>query len=253
MVKEAQEVKDLDELLPYVENPLKTTILVIAHKYKKIDRRKALAKSVEKHGVLFESARIYDNKIPEWIVNQINIAGYKISPKAAMILSENLGNNLSKIRNEMNKLFINVEKGTTINEDMIERNIGISKDYNIFELTNALGKIDVEKANKIANYFADNVKLHPLTLTLSMVFNYFLKLMLYHQTKDRSKNNVASVLSVHPFFVPEYTQAAQKYPLGKLVRIMSEIRNYDLRLKGINNNNTSEGELLKELIFKILH
>jgi len=212
-----------------------------------------LAKAVAKTGVLFESSKIYDNKIPEWITTQISDAGYQISPRASMILSENLGNNLVKIRNEINKLFINIEKGATISEDLIERNIGISKDYNIFELTSALGKRDIIKANRIINYFADNSKLHPLTIALSMIYSYFLKLLMFHQIKDRSRNNVASVLSIHPFFVQEYSEASGRYSTENLKNIIGEVRSYDLRLKGINNNTTSEGELLKELTFKILH
>lgn len=253
IVREAQEVRDLDALLPYVEKPLDTTILVLAHKYRKVDKRKSLARAVDKKGVLFESGKIYDNKVPEWIATQLRGLGFTITLKASMMLSENLGNDLSKIRNELSKLVINLEKGTEINEDIIERNIGISKDYNIFELTGAIGRKDVLKANRIAIYFAANPKIHPFILTLVMLYNYFIKLMIYHQLNDKSKNNVAATLSINPFFVKEYSDAASRYSYAKLTRIIGYIREYDLRMKGMGNDNTDDGELLKELVFKILH
>jgi DNA polymerase-3 subunit delta len=253
IVKEAQEVKDLEGLAPYAESPLDSTILVLAHKYRKVDKRRLLAKTAGKKGVLFESSKIYDNKIPDWIRDQLDKMGYSITLKASMMLSENLGNNLSKIRNELDKLVINLEEGTDINEDVIERNIGISKDYNIFELTGALGRKDILKANRIVNYFIANPKIHPLILTLTMLYNYFVKLMIYHKLTDKSRNNVAATLSINPFFVKEYSNAARNYQISKLIRIIGYIRDYDLRLKGIGNSNTSEGELLKELVFKILH
>jgi DNA polymerase-3 subunit delta len=253
IIKEAQEVKDLEGLVPYIEAPLESTILVLAHKYRKVDKRRMLAKTVDKKGVLFESSKIYDNKIPDWISEQLGTMGYPITLKASMMLSENLGNNLSKIRNELDKLVINLEKGTEVNEDVIERNIGISKDYNIFELTGALGRKDVLRANRIVNYFIANPKIHPFLFTLTMLYNYFLKIMIYHKLSDKSRNNVAATLSINPFFVKEYSAAATKYSFEKLIRIIGYIREYDLRLKGIGNSSTSEGELLKELVFKILH
>jgi len=253
IVKEAQDLGDLEELAPYIEKPLDTTILVLAHKYRKVDKRRSLAKITSRKGVLFESSRIYDYKVPDWIGEQLRKKEYGISPKASMMLSENLGNDLSKIRNELDKLIINLEKGTQIDEDIIERNIGISKDYNIFELTASLGRKDVLKANRIANYFAANPKIHPFILTLVMLYSYFIKLMIYHQLSDKSKNNVAATLSINPFFVKEYSNAANNYSFAKLGRIIGYIRDYDLRMKGMGNDNTGNGELLKELIFKILH
>ncbi len=253
IVKEAQDLGDLEELAPYIEKPLDTTILVLAHKYRKIDQRRSLAKITSRKGVLFESSRIYDYKVPDWIGEQLRKKEFGISPKASMMLSENLGNDLSKIRNELDKLIINLEKGTHIDEDIIERNIGISKDYNIFELTASLGRKDVLKANRIANYFAANPKIHPFILTLVMLYYYFIKLMIYHQLSDKSKNNVAATLSINPFFVKEYSNAAKNYSFAKLERIIGYIRDYDLRMKGMGNDNTDNGELLKELVFKILH
>jgi len=253
IVKEAQELDKIEDLQPYLEKPLKSTILVVAYKYKKIDRRKSFAKIIEKHGVLYESQKIYDNNIPDWITRYLKKAGYSITAKATMLLSEFLGNDLSRIRNELDKLRINVPLATTINEEHIEYYIGISKEFNIFELHNALGRRDVLKSNQIINYFADNPRQHPLVVTISMLYNFFLKLMIYHQLKDRSKNNVASALEVSTFFIKDYEVAARNYSFDKLVSIVGLLRDYDLRSKGVNNQSTDEGELLKELIFKILH
>jgi DNA polymerase-3 subunit delta len=253
IIREAQDMDNLEDLQSYVENPLDTTILVLAHKYKRVDKRKAFIKAVDKKGVLFESRKLYDYKIPDWITEQLISMGYGISIKACMMLTENLGNDLGKIRNEIEKLVINLEKGTQINEEIIERNIGISKDFNVFELTNALGEKDSFKAFRIAKYFAANPKIHPMVVTLTMLYNYFVKLLMYHQIKDKSKNNVASILGINPYFVKDYANAAKKYPGRKLIGIIRKIHQYDLKVKGVNNTTTNEGELLRELIYGILN
>lgn len=253
IVKEAQELEKIEELQPYLEKPLNSTILVIAYKYKKIDRRKSFAKVIEKHGVLFESQKVYDSKIPEWITQYLKKAGYSVTLKATMLLTEFLGNDLSKIRNELEKLRINLPTGTTINEEHIEYYIGISKEFNIFELHNALGKRDIVKSNQIINYFADNSKQHPLVVTITMLYNFFLKLLIYHQLTDKSRNNAASALDVSPYFIKDYEVAARHYSFDKLVQIIEILRDYDLRSKGVNNQSVNEGELLKEMVYKILH
>jgi len=253
IVKEAQSIQKIEELEPYLANPLESTVLVINYKYKKVDRRKSFFKKIEKKGVLFESKKIYDNQIPAWINNYLQNFGYSITPKASIMLAEYLGSDLSKIVNEIGKLVLNIPGKTEINDDLIERNIGVSKDFNIFELQNAIGSRNISKANRIANYFAANPKENPLVKTITILFGYFSKLLIYHQLKDKSKNNVAATLSVNPFFVKDYQIAARNYSLGKLTSIVSLLREYDLKSKGVNNISTSDGELLKELLFKILH
>jgi DNA polymerase-3 subunit delta len=253
IVREAQDIEKIENLQPYVERPQPSTILVIAYKYKKIDQRKSFAKSVDKAGVLFESARIYEYKVPAWINEQIVEKGYSIKPEACQLLAEYLGNDLGRVSNELEKLLINLPAGSAIDEAIIERNIGISKDYNIFELQNALGVKDVVKANRIINYFAANTKQNPMIVVLTVLFGFFMKLMVYHQLKDKSKNNAASVLSVHPFFVKDYALAAQNYSFRRLRAIIGLLREYDLRLKGMNNGSTEESGLLRELVYKILH
>jgi len=253
IVKEAQEIKNIDELLPYSENPLDSTLLVINYKYKKIDKRKSFFKQVGKKGVLFESKKLYDNQIAGWINSYVRERGYDITPKASAMLTEFLGTDLSKVVNEITKLILNIQEKATINDELVERNIGISKDFNIFELQNAIGSKNILKANQIANYFAANPKENPLVKTTTILFGFFSKIMIYHQLKDKSRNSVASALSINPFFVKDYQVAAKNYSLQKLSRIISLLKEYDLKSKGVDNISTADGELLKELLFKILH
>jgi len=253
IVKEAQEIKNIDELLPYIENPLDSTLLVINYKYKKIDKRKSFYKQVAKKGVLFESKKLYDNQIVGWINNYVKEKGYEITPKACAMLTEFLGSDLSKVVNEISKLILNVPEKAIINDVLVERNIGISKDFNVFELQNAIGTKNILKANQIGNYFAANPKENSIIKTIAMLFGYFTKLMIYHQLQDKSRNNVASALSVSPYFVQGYQVAAKNYNLQKLIKIIALLKEYDLISKGVNNISTTEGELLKELLFKILH
>ena len=185
IVKEAQDIKNIEDLLPYIENPLDSTLLVINYKYKKLDKRKSFFKQIGKKGVLFESKKLYDNKIAGWINNYVKEKGYEITPKACAMLTEFLGSNLSKVVNEISKLIINVPEKSIINDELVERNIGISKDFNIFELQNAIGSKNVLKANQIANYFAANPKDNPLVKTVTILFGYFSKIMIYHQLKDK--------------------------------------------------------------------
>jgi DNA polymerase-3 subunit delta len=253
IVKEAQDVDKLENLQPYVDKPQSSTILVLAHKYKKVDKRKGFAKSVEKAGVLFESSKLYDNQVPAWINEQIRAKGHSIKPEATQLLSEYLGADLSRISNELEKLLINLPEGTPIDGSLIERNIGISKDYNVFELQNALGAKDIKKANRVINYFAANTKQNPTIVVISVLFGFFMKLMFYHQLKDKSRNTAAAALGVNPFFMKDYIQAAENYSLQKSRAVIGLLREYDLRVKGINNGSTDESELLRELVFKILH
>ena len=253
IVKEAQDVQKIEELISYLENPLDSTLLVINYKYKKVDKRKSFFKQIDKKSVLFESKKLYDNQISGWINNYVREKGYDITPKASAMLTEFLGTDLSKVVNEISKLILNVPEKATINDELVERNIGISKDFNIFELQNAIGTRNVLKTNQIANYFAANSKENPLVKTVTILFGYFSKLLIFHQLKDKSRNSVASALSINPFFVKDYQTASRSYSYQKLTRIISYLREYDLKSKGVENISTTDGELLKELLFKILH
>ena len=253
IIKEAQNIKNIEELEVYIDNPLPSTILVICYKYKKLDKRKKFGKNLSKKALLFESKNLYDNQVPDWIVKYLSEKGTQIEEKAAFMLAEFLGTQLSNISNELDKLMLIVKNDKKITAEIVEKNIGISKDYNIFEFQQALGKKDILSSNRIANHFAANPKNHPFVVTLGMLFSYFQKLMTYHSLKDKSKANVASVLKINPFFVKQYSSAARNYSQTKLFNIFSFLKQYDLKSKWVNNSSTKDGDLLKELVYKILH
>jgi len=253
IVKEAQDLDKIEDLAGYVEQPLNSTLLVFCYKYEKIDGRKSFYKTVQKTGVLFESPRLYDDKIPDWIRNYIASKKYSITPKASNLLSEFLGNDLSKIVNEISKLIINIPPGNEITEDYIEKNIGISKDFNVFELQKALGRKDIFKANQIIRHFAANPRENPLVKIIPILYGFFSKVLIYHHLKDKSRLNAASALSVNPYFLPDYQVTAKNYSVPKLVSVISILRAYDGKGKGVDNVSASDGELMKEMVFKILH
>ena len=259
IVKEAQEISDLgkesgDRMLDaYIQNPLPSTVLVFCHKYKTLDGRKGIAKSIDKHAILITTKKLYDNQLPEWVDGYLKERGYKISPAAATLLSESIGNDLNRLANEMNKLLINLKEGSSINEELVEKYVGISKEYNVFELQKALVKKDILKANKIVNYFEANPKSNPLIPIITVLFNFFSKILLVHATDNKSEANLVKLLQVNPYFVKDYTQAASAYPLMKIIRIIKHLREADLKSKGVNNQSTTEGQILKELVFQILH
>jgi len=268
IIKEAQNIKDLvgkekegdkakdKTKLPfetYIENPQKSTILVICYKYKTIDKRTSVAKLIDKNAALFDSKKIYDNKVPDWINNYLKGKEYTVGPKASALLTEYLGTNLSKVSNELDKLMINLPPKSEITVEHIQTNIGISKDYNVFELQTAIGSKEVLKANRIINFFSSNEKEHPMVMTITSLYGYFCKMLTYHFLQDKSKASVASALGVHPFFVGDYEKAAKNFSLGKLKSIFGYLREYDLKSKGVDRGSASEGELLKELVFKIMH
>jgi DNA polymerase-3 subunit delta len=253
MIKEAQNLKKIEALESYVDNPLDSTILVLCYKYKSLDKRKSFTKKVIKNGIVFESKKLYENQVPDWINGYVKQKKHTINPPATMMLSEYLGNDLSKIANEIDKTIINIEAGAEITKDLIEKYVGISKDFNFFELNDAISSRNILKVNKIINYFAKNPKDHPFVLSVGMLFSFFSKVLAYHFTTDKSKNNLASVLKINPFFVKDYQLAAQNFNPKKTVHIIELLREYDLKSKGVNNVSASDGELLKELTFKILH
>ncbi|HCY40987.1 MAG TPA: DNA polymerase III subunit delta [Prolixibacteraceae bacterium] len=253
VVREAQNIKKIEDLESYAKNPLNSTILVINYKYKTIDKRKTFAKLIDQKGVLFEAKKIYDNQLPAWIINYLKIQNYSIAPQAAAMISEYLGADLSKVTNELDKLIISVPAGTQITPDHVERNIGISKEFNVYELQNALGERNLLKANQIINYFGANPSANPIPVTISGLFSYFSKILNYHFLEDKSQNNVASVLQVHPFFVKTYISAAKNYNIKKLVEIISILREFDMKSKGWGNVSASPADLQREMIYRILH
>ncbi len=254
IVKEAQSLKNLDDLIIYLEKPLLSTILVFNYKYKTLDKRTRLFKTLESHGIYFESGRIRDYLIPAWIERYLMLKGIKTDPSASAMLTEYLGTDLHKIVNELDKLIITLPDGKPfITTALIEKNIGISKDYNNFELQKAIGEKNILKANMIVHYFANNPKDNPITLSIASLFGFFSKLLTFHYLTDKSKNNVAAALKVNPFFVKEYENSATKYNVSKTMEIISLLRIYDLKSKGFGDPGTDPGDLLKELVYRVLH
>ena len=275
IVKEAQNLKELNksaggddegspsskndansasqQFLNYIAHPQPSTILVFCFKYKSIDKRSAIAKALQKNAVFLETKKLYDNQVPDWINEYVKEKKYTIGPKATFLLAEFLGNDLSKISNEIDKLLISLPPGKEITPELIQDNIGISKDYNVFELQDALAKRDVLKANRIINHFASNEKDNPAPLVLISLFGYFSKILKYHFLQDKSKFAAAQALGVNPFFVDGYAKAALNYNSSKLKQIFGFLKECDLKSKGVDNSGVPYGELLKELVFKILH
>ncbi len=254
IVKEAQDlIRTIDKLETYAENPMATTVLVFCYKYKTLDKRKKLTKLLAKIGVVFESKKLYDNQVGDWIKRVLAGKKYEIEPKANAMLVEFLGTDLSKINNELEKLQIILPVGSTITPKHIEENIGFSKDFNVFELRKALGERNQLKAYTIAENFAQNPKDNPMVVTTSLVFGFFIQLLKYHGLKDKNPKNVAVVIGINPFFMKEYDVALKNYPMKKVSQIVGALRDIDVKSKGVGANALSHSDLLKEMLYKIFN
>ena len=254
IVKEAQDLaRTIDQLSDYVKNPMPSTILVLCYKHKKLDKRKAIYKAISKTGYVLESNKLYENQVPDWIFQVLKSRKYKIENKAVLMLVEFLGTDLGKIWNELEKLMIVLSEGSTITAKDIEENIGVSKDYNIFELRKAIGNGDILKANKIVNYFGMNQKTHHITMTIAALNSFYTQLLVFHSLKDKSKNNVARMLKVNPFFAEDYIKAGKRIPMRKVSQNIGYLREADVKSKGVGAANLPAIDILKELVFKIMH
>ncbi len=252
IVKEAQDLaKNIDKLETYAQNPQPTTVLVFAYKYKTLDKRKKVTKTLEKHGLVYESKKMYENQVGQWINRVLQGRGYSIEPKANALLVAFLGNDLSRIANELNKLEIILPKGSTITPNHIEENIGFSKDFNVFEFRKAIGEGNKAKAHQIATYFAQNQKENPMVVVNAQVFSFFSALLQYHGLKDKSPGNVAKVLKVNPYFVNDYIEASKRYPMRKVSGIVAALRDIDVKSKGVGAANLNDAELYKEMLLSI--
>jgi len=262
IVKEAQDLKwgkddtagnkEAEFVQHYFERPLESTILVLGYKYANFDKRKKLYKAITKSGVIFQSDPVREYNLAQWIEGLVKEKGYKIAPQAAALMAEYLGADLSKIANEVEKLMLNISKETTIDTTHVQKNIGISKEYNVFELQKAIVQRNVFKCNQIINYFADNPKANPMVMVLASLNSYFTKVLKYHYLPN--KHDAAKELGVSPYFVKDYEAAARSFDFNKTVYLISLFRSYDLKSKGVESTgNTTDGELLKELIFKMIH
>ena len=253
IVKEAQDLtRTIDKLSAYIENPQPTTVLVLCYKYKKLDKRKPLYKALQKKGVFYEGKRLYENQVSSWIQKTLHEKGYTIHPKAAHMLVEFLGTDLSKINNELEKLGLILPEASAITPEIIEENIGISKDYNNFELRKAVGQRDILKAQRIAQYFVQNPKDNPLVVTIGTLFSFFSQLLQYHGLPSKDKSTVAKTLRINPYFVEEYATAARNYPMKKVSRVIALLREADMKGKGVDASTFATADILKELLVRVM-
>jgi len=252
IVREAQDLKNVEKLEAYVNNPQPSTILVLCFKHKKVDGRKKVFKIIKSKYEFYQTGNIYENNVVKWINSTLRKAGYAIQPKASKMLIEYLGNNLSNIDKELEKLKQILPVSTTILPEQIEEHVGISKDYNIFELSNAIGAKDELKALRIAKYFAQNQKNHPLILSLNSIYTLFNKILIYHSLKDKSQNKASKALGVHPFFVKDYVMAARNYSMKNASRAIELVRTADANGKGINMTASQNADLLKNLLVSLM-
>ena len=253
LVKEAQDLsRTFDSIIEYVKNPLKTTILIINYKHKSIDKRKVVYKEINKVGKIFESKKLYDNQVQNWINEKINIAGFSIDQKSTVLINEHLGNSLSKISNEIDKLLEIKKNDKIIKSDDVEKYIGISKEFNNFELRRALGEKNFDKAFQITQYFSENPNSNPLVVSISIIFDFFNKLLIYHSNSNSNDKKMAALLGINPFFLSEYHIASRNYSLKSVVGVISVIRDYDMYSKGVKVKKANP-YLLKESITRIIN
>ena len=248
IVKEAQHlIRTIEHLNEYAKNPQPTTVLVLCYKYKKLDKRKALHKAITENGIVFESKKLYDNQVGPWITAFAKSKGLDIDFKGAEMIAEFLGNDLGKIAKEFEKMLPMLDGQTKISPSFIEKHVGISKDYNNFELKKAIGEKNIKKVGRIMNYFSQNPKENPFVVTIATLQSFFVQLLRYHGLKDKSQKNVASVLRINPYFVREFEVAAKNYPMKQVSKIIGHLRTLDLKGKGVGGQNMTQADLLKEL------
>lgn len=252
LVKEAQDIHDWSPLESYLDKPVPSTVLVFCYRHKKMDKRTHLFQLIKKVGEVFDYSHIYDNQLPQWITDYVESAGYTIQPSCVMLLAESLGNNLTVVANELSKVFAVLGDQETVTAAVVERVVGISREYNVYELQSAIGRRDVVRCNRIVNYMAANPKNNPIQKILPALYSYVVKLMIYIQLPD--KQEAAEAMGIHPFFVRDYSSVAGNFTLGKLATCIGYLNEADLRSKGLRNTGTvGDGELLKELVFKMIH
>ncbi|MEO8765200.1 MAG: DNA polymerase III subunit delta [Ginsengibacter sp.] len=253
LLKEAQQMRDIDKLESYIEKPLASTLLVVSYKGKTIDGRSRISKLIKKHGEVFLSKKIYDNQLPSWTNGYIQSQGYQITPRALLLFVDHIGNDLNRISNEVEKLSINLSEVKNITEDDIEKYIGVSKEYNIFELQHAISKKDLSKAIRIIQYFEANPKAAPIQLVLPSLYNYFIKILVIYQMNDKSEKALRPVFYNNPFLVQQAMDMLLNYSFTDAEQAIMLLHAYNLKSIGINNYGTTGGSLMKELVYKIIN
>jgi DNA polymerase-3 subunit delta len=252
LLKEAQQMRDIEKLEAYFENPLPSTVFVISYKDKKLDARKKMAKLIKDKGELVTIKKMYERELPSWTTELLRTKGLTISPKGLALLGEHIGNDLSRIENEIDKLTVNLGKRTAITEDDIEKYIGVSKDYNVFELQSALAQKDLSKSLRIIQYFDENPKAGPIQMVLPALYNYFSKVYMVFGAGTRDEKTLATTLGVNPYFVKDYLKTAQLFDYNGVEKVLLLLHQYNLRSVGVGAVNTSDASLMKEMVVKIL-
>ena len=252
LLKEAQQMRDIEKLEGYIEKPLASTVLVVSYKGKTLDGRSRISKLVKKHGEVFLSKKIYDNQLPSWTTSYLQSKGYQITPRALLLFVDHIGNDLNRISNEIEKLSINLAAEKNITEDDIERYIGVSKEYNIFELQHAISKKDLSKAIRIIQYFEANPKAAPVQLVLPSLYNYFTKILAIYQMSDKSERALRPIFYNNPFLVQQAIDMLLNYSFAEAEQTIMLLHDYNLKSLGIRNFGTPGGSLMKELVYKII-
>jgi DNA polymerase-3 subunit delta len=259
MVKEAQEIQDLNKeiggklLLEYLKQPVPSTVLVFCHKHKTLDKRRELGKNIEKLTTSLTSKKLYDNQLPDFMTEYANGRSIAIDDQAIRALCEFVGNDLSRLTNEMDKLTISLKPGESITAERVMQQVGVSKEYNIFELQKAILQKNSLNVAKIVNYFESNTKKNPVILTVAYLYSFFSKVLLASQATDKSEKGLASALKVSPYVIRDYSLALQQFSSDRILRNISLLKEADLKLKGVNTGSTNEGQILRELIYRLIH
>lgn len=252
LLKEAQQMKDIEKLEGYVENPLASTILVVSFKDKKVDARTKFAKTLKKKGEVLTTKKLYDNQLPEWTKEMIRAKGYDITPQALRLIVDHIGNDLNRLENEVDKVWLNLGTTKLIDEEAIEKYVGISKEFNVFELQDAIARKDFSKAIRIIQYFGSNPKAAPIQLILPALYNFFSKLYAFYGLESKDERSAASALGVNPFFMKDYIGASRNYDFKNTEKTLLLLHEYNLRSVGVNDSGTNDADLLKELVIKII-
>jgi DNA polymerase-3 subunit delta len=252
LLKEAQQMKDIEKLEAYIEHPLESTIFVVSYKDKKVDGRSRLSKLLKQRGELVTTKKMYDSQLPDWVNAHIQGKGYTITQKALVLLIDHIGNDLSRLVNEVEKIRVNLRERQHITEDDIEQFVGISKEYNVFELQTALAHKDLYKAIRIINYFGSNPKAGPIQLLLPSLYSFFSKVYMLETLDARDEKSAAAAIGVHGFYFKDYATAARKYAFAGVTRALLLLHAYNLRSIGIHDAGTDDAQLMKELVVKIV-
>jgi DNA polymerase-3 subunit delta len=252
ILKEAQQMRDIEKLESYIDNPLSSTIFVVSFKEKKVDGRSKLAKTLKSKGEMLSTKKMYDSQLPEWVNQMVASHQLTIAPKALHLLVDHIGNDLSRLQNEVEKLAVNLAGRKNITEDDIEKYIGVSKDFNVFELQDALGKRDLAKTIRIIHYFEANPKAAPIQMILPALYNYFSKVFMLYSLPNITEQSAAAALGVNPFFVKEYIATARRYDYEGIEKVLLLLHQYNLRSIGVHDAGTSDAGLLKELAVKMI-